>query len=143
MATTQLAAKNKLKELLELAEDLSGIQISFGHPGKNIEDECIVLGGIYGNSEVAAMGTRKRDEDYTINCAVSIVDQGDDQEWTTTRAYELYAVVEAVLQAFPTLDGLSGLIWALVTAPTNLREGLADGGRVSDLSFGIQCKARI
>lgn len=97
------AVKAKLIQLLQARTGLAGVQVSWAHPGKNLERESIFFGRVRGTDQWSGLGNHTRLEDYIADVVVMVVEPGTDAQATEERLWELYAEVETQLQENPTL----------------------------------------
>jgi len=137
-------AKRAILDLLGAADWPGAMpQLSWGTP-KVLEREHIVLGDVNNSDqEWAGIGDRRRNEDYRIEIWVGVSKAGDSQEEATTRAVELFGVVETVLRANSNLSAaIPAGQWAEIRSPS-LTEYPTDGGFAAFVGSEIRVKARI
>jgi hypothetical protein len=145
MATSTIPAlKSALKTQLAARANLAGVQISYGFPGPMPEVEYIWLADVKGKQEPATIGTRARDETYTLT--VIVKSQVSDisntgQQTATERAFALMAELEAQLRTDPAVNGT--VLTAQIEGPIELVELAGDESRGALLTVSVYCRARI
>lgn len=112
-ATSAPAVKKELLELLKAAAALSGVQISYDHPGAEVQQEAIYFRRTISHEEAATLGRKRRDEDYEIEVIVDSVRDDNNPQAGEERCWELVSAVEEVLRANPDMAGVSG--WTVFT----------------------------
>ena len=106
MATSLLVwFKSALLDALKAAPELAGVQIVYGYPTSGGEAELVYYGNTTGRHDPGAIRrTRQpRDEQFTLDVFVEVVDQAGDAVHAESRVLELFAVVENLLADNPTL----------------------------------------
>lgn len=88
----------------------------------------------------AGLGAKSRDEEITIMCAAWAWTGEDSLAVPRLRAYALFAEVEALLYADPSLGGIA--LFGGVTDPI-LRQGLTPEGATASVLFQVEAKARL
>ena len=133
-----------LKVALHARAGLAGVQVTTAPAGSETRSESIQMGDA-GQSEVwAVIGTRRRDEDFTIDAAIWKVQPGAGDAVATTarlRAYALLAEVEAALRESPRL-GLAG-VEQMAVSNADLEQGVNPDGRWAQLTFQVRVTARL
>lgn len=91
--------------------------------------------------EWAGLGAKKKNEDIVLTCAILVQRGSTDVRSCRVRTYEIFAAVESVLRADPSL-GFSTPTVCAVTEHTFHQEQTPDGiqGR---LPFTVTCTTRI
>jgi hypothetical protein len=139
MLTSQVPAiKAALHELI--TAELVGVQVSYGHPGRNMAREMVFIGDVSISQEFKALGGRTKHETFELDLIISVVKPGAQQRVATERAFELLATIEELLRANLTLDGL--VAW-LNVRPEQLTEGFSEDGREAEIASLISGLARI
>jgi hypothetical protein len=138
--STMIAVKDALVDVLTAA--LPDVQVSWGHPGKAIQRECVVVGNVRpGRQEAVTMGSGgSREERYTVAVACNVAKRGSQRE-VSARAVELAAEVEEVLRADDTL-GLGEAI-RIEVADQGLTEAIRGDGREAEVPLGVEVRARL
>lgn len=132
------AVKDAVLDLL--APALPGVQVTYGHPGRNMQRELVFLGGAETDQEWAHLGARARTETFDIDLIVNVRRPGAQQRAVTERAYEILATVEDVLRANVRLDGL---VTQIGVRPRTLLELFTDDGREAQITALLSGDARI
>ena len=98
MATSTIpVAKAELLAVLKERSELFGVQLTRGHPGDTAERELVWIGKAEWEQVPAALGARRRHEEYTIHLHIEVVRPAEQQE-VSERAYELLEAVENALR---------------------------------------------
>ena len=136
--SAQFAAKDALVTLLDA--EIDGIDVTFGYP-REPKREGIHVGNIEGEQEPYALGrTMPREEEFTIELAAAAAGRSNQRE-ITRRAYEIAALVEAVLVADETLGGV--VRYAAISS-SKLREGVTgDKGRYAYIDYRIDVRTTL
>lgn len=103
MATSTIPAfKSALVARLQADTDLAGVQVTYGLPApKGPDREWVWVGNAQATQETAAMGQRRREEEWTQEVVVScLTPVRESQETLTERAFEIAGVVEDSLRAW-------------------------------------------
>jgi hypothetical protein len=136
------AAKSALVQIITTLVNDSNVMVTYGYPTGEPQREWIMVADVAGQQESAAIGSRHREETYTIDVVVSVLEEAGDNQTSTERAFALAALIEVGLRF--TYTNLNGSVrTALVAGPIALRE-LKRGAKVeSQLTISIACTARI
>jgi hypothetical protein len=124
------------------------IQVSYGHPGTDLESDIVSVAAVRATQEVATMSPqRNREETISVDVVFSCFAGGgpEVQQTVTERAYALCALLENYLQTTDyTLSGTARL--ARVTG-ADLYESddaeLLALGRLSELTATVHVEVRI
>jgi hypothetical protein len=84
------------------------VQITFGHPGVQLNDDIVAFGKVTSDQEVAALGpTRPREETLTLEVLFSIYRVGgpEQEQICSDRGYELLGQLENYVRAIDTTVG--------------------------------------
>lgn len=140
--TTAPAAKQRMRDLIAAA--VTTAQVTYGAPTRMAQvpettDRAMIylrppLNGPQspsvddGDGEWAALGNRRRREEYTVALTADVFYTGDDEQAAETRAAELLLEAQNALVADPLLGGLleHGVTFeqaSLDDAPTEQPEG--------------------
>ena len=147
MAATSTApvARLALFNLFAAAPGLSGVQVSYSHPGDAMETDTVYLGDIRGRSAPATIkaGRRTRDESYTVDVWVETTVDGPSAQGASERAWTLAAAVEDVVAADASL-GLPPPFRAFL-GDMDERIGLDEDRRgwASKIRMSIDCQMRL
>jgi hypothetical protein len=87
--------------------ELAGVKVSYGPPIP-IPHQFVWIGDATATQAAAALGKRRRDERYDLECRCSVVRQGNDAEAAAGLAHGYVAAIEDYLRANPTLPGYAG-----------------------------------
>src|SRR5438128_122383 len=122
MATSTIPAmKAALRTQLAGRVGLNGVQISYGYPGPVAETEYLWLADVKGEQKAATIGTRARDERYTLTVVVYAQNSDPrDSQTPTERAFALMAEIESQLRTDPTVNGT--VLVAQIEGPIELTE---------------------
>lgn len=112
-----------LRDLLSQVTTSAGrpVQVKIG-PGRDLEDQVLMLGDVVGDQEWSHIGARKRDEDYTIELYVLVAVPGDDDLEAAQRAWGLFAQVSNLLRQPENvaLASSAGVLWNELKNPTGV-----------------------
>lgn len=139
-SSTIPTAKAGILTLLAARPALASVQRVWAHPGQLIEKESIFFLEALEEESPAAIGQLKREENYTIDLLVSVLQDGDDAKACEERAWALVAEVETALRAEP--KPAAGVLWATVSAK-RLNNFPGPESRTSEITVVISVKARI
>lgn len=124
------------------------VQVVYGPPGPDQEDDIVCVGNARSNQDLATMSPqRKREETVDVDIIVSCYRGGgtESQRPVTERAYALLALLENHLQG--TGYDLSGAVrLARVTSHELVEAADPDvlaKGRVSEITAVVTCHVRI
>lgn len=129
-------AKDTLVAMFAAAPGLAGIQVSYGVP-RDLEQERLVVGGADIDQEWEAFA-RTREERFSIEFWLTIIQPGDSQREATQRARDLLRVVGQVVRDDHTLGGL---VLVAELKPRRLNETPTDEGYASEFEGVIACRA--
>lgn len=146
MASTSriVAVKDALLTILQNDGGLTGIQVTRGRPGDDIRDEAIWIGRATGRHEPVTIrsGRQPREERFTVDVVISVVNGGGSIADAEDRAHALAAEVEDAVAQDPKL-GLSDIEWALPGDIEESGSGYTDLGAVCEIRVGIEVRARL
>lgn len=124
------------------------VQVSYGHPGTDVEADVVSVAGVRSAQDVATMTTsRTREETLTLDVIFSSYVGGgpESQQTATERAYALLALLENYLQTTDyTLGGtcrLARMIDHTLAEPDD--PDVLAAGRVAEITAQIQASVRI
>lgn len=124
------AAKKKLLELLGASAELSGVQLSYEHPGTAIAQESIYFMGTRGGETAAALGRHRRDETFDLELIVDVAIDGDEGQLCEERCWTLVGVVEDLIREHPDMGNtVSGYF---VYGGTDMKPYWAPGQRLAE-----------
>jgi len=136
--------KKNLQTLLQARAGLTGVQVSYGYPGPEPEAEYIWLADAKGDQHAATIGTRSRNERYTLRILIYTQNSDPaDQQTPTERAFALFAEIEAQLRTDPQVNGALPSGVAQVEGPIQLTELAGAESRGALLDVSVLCTARI
>jgi hypothetical protein len=100
-ATTAPVAKARILTALAARGALANVTRSWGGPteSEDLKAEMIHLGKTVGAGEWRTLGAGTRHESYTVALHVVVLQWGDDEQATETRAFALLDEVSAALTA--------------------------------------------
>ena len=142
MATSTVPATIKgLHRLLSEANyPLRQPSVSLGLP-RQPEREMVIIGNVAGEQDYVALGTQRRDEDYTVDLYVSVLWPGYTALEAMGRAWELFAVIESVVRS--NLDaGGPGVLWNELKRPLGDVTS-EDEGYAYQVTSALRVRARI
>lgn len=103
--TNALKVKKALTRAFVNHSAFKNRQVTLGHPGSEMERECVFIDKVRNQETARTMGKAHRREDLTIDVAiVSQVMTGDLVE-SEERAYQMLEGVEEAIAADSSLDG--------------------------------------
>lgn len=142
MATSTIPATYRaLHDLLAAADwPVRPPSVSVGMP-RQAEREMVIVGDVEGSQEWAAIGSVRRDEDYTVDLFVVVLWPGYTQLEALERAWELWGVVEDTVRANVAAGG-TGVLWNEVQRPSG-QTAVDDEGYSYQISSGVRVRARI
>jgi hypothetical protein len=112
MPTTSIrtAVKTRLVDLL--TDALNPVQVSYGWPGQDLQDESVFCGQTTGQVTVADFraGRKTRDDTFTVEVFFLAMKPGQTAAQAEERAEELYGSLETALAENPKLGDLPGVI---------------------------------
>lgn len=97
-ASSAPAVKAQLLTLLRADSALSGVQITYSHPGATIQQECVYFNRTVETERPAALGQRRQNEDYYMEVVVDVAQDGDDAQVCEERCWALVAEVENTIR---------------------------------------------
>lgn len=112
--------------------------------GEPIPFESIQLFGVSSNQQWAAIGNRRRSENYIVRGGIFIQRRGAGRDvWRAVRerAYEILAELEDAIRVMPTLGLADRVIVQL--ARVDLDQGAQDNGRWAALDIDISVTAEL
>lgn len=116
---TVVAAKTALLDHLRALPGLQGVQIAYGYPARDLEQEVIYGGaGRYSrtiNALAGGMGGLSYEVAVTVDLHIQVRIPGGEVEQAEARAIELGAEVEEFLGANSRMSELPGLLYSSVT----------------------------
>ncbi len=120
--TTIPRFKAALLSRLQADPGLAGIQVSWGNPHPaRLADELIVLDAATARQTPGSLGTRERDERYTLDVIVSVAGPARiPQQAMEERAFALAAVIETSIINWCESGLPHGVLWVQV-------EGIVSG----------------
>lgn len=111
LSSTYPAAKQALITLLQARPALAGVDVEWASPSGSAADEIISLADARGGITSAAIGSQRREEAYTQDVVISVVQSTGDQSFPSLRAFALRDEVAAQIRSDATLGGV--VRWAL------------------------------
>lgn len=143
--TTQIVAvKAALMTLIEeaFAEADEKVQVSWGHPGKSIKRECVIVGDVTEDQAAALLGPpRRREEAINVKVPCNVLKPGG-QRVATERAAEIAAVVEEAIVDSDDL-GLSAALSCEVTSSPLTERPASDGLSEAEIVLNVRVRTRI
>jgi hypothetical protein len=100
-------------------------EVRYGQPTEGEDQpfggEMVFLGETRGASEPPGLGSR-RDETYNLRFVIDVRQDGDDEQATENRAWELLEAAENAIWAAPTIGGTVNRVTRIETAQVNVPE---------------------
>lgn len=135
----RITAKNALVQLL--ADELAGVQVGWGHPGKRIAKETVYVADIPEHEQRAdKLGDVTRGETFEIAVVVNVMRKAS-QQVVSTRADELACDVERVVRENAQL-GLTAQIHLAEVISAPLREAVYGDGRMAESPMRVRITSR-
>jgi hypothetical protein len=100
-ATSAPRVKKAILEKLEAESSLSGVQIAYSDPGATTQQEVIYFDKTTSKELAAALGRKRRDEDYDLELVVGVAQDGDFAQVCEERCWEIVAIVENMVRLNP------------------------------------------
>lgn len=145
-ATTSIrrAAKRRLIDLLASQPTLTGVPGDTGSPGGQMKTEHYWIGTVTGpmSDPLMKAGRRIRDDEFTMTVVFRVDLPGGTQDEADERAEELWSGLDELLAEDRKLDGLEGVLWAVLGQKEGPDGELTDEGAISAISQEVTVKAR-
>lgn len=153
MSTATAADEFKLK-LFEKIRDLfaatpatTEVVVTYGAPPNLDPDDIVSFLGVTSEQSIATMGTRSRDEDLTIEVAISCFRGGgaEMEQVCGARAYELLRMIEFQVRKTDTSVG-GTVLWCFLVGHESSGQTdpqLIQEGRVIEITARFSARARI
>jgi len=142
--TSAPAVKKALLELLE-KELAAPVQVRYAHPGAEIQQESVYFGRTISHEAAAAMGHRRRDENYDLELVIDVAQDGNDPQKAEERCWELVEKIEEVLGTInsPSNATLETILngW-IVFAGVEITPHILQGQRLAEAICTISVKNR-
>lgn len=147
MATSSVpAVKAAILTLLQADAGLTGVDVRWAEPIKDLPPEMVSLGNAEFTAETVPFlkpAPHRHREDYVIPVWVGVELEGDDPRTTETRMWEITGVVENLLRNNVNLQQSLGLLhWAIVAGKEPVL-GPGDGKWIAANRINVQVKADI
>lgn len=142
--STAPTVKETLRTGLLARAGLAGAQVTWDRPSQKLRRDLVYLGTIESAEGWAAIGGKRREENFTLSIEVSVVRAfADDPATTAQRAFAVLGEITEHLRADPTL-GIAGLIAAQVGGWTHVADADSEAGwREARITTRIAVRARI
>jgi hypothetical protein len=105
--TTAFKVKRKLVDTIARHPAFATRQVTFGHPGSELESECVFVNTVGETERARSLGKAHRREELTVEVAIISEQPGSDAEDTCQRAYQMLAGVEEAIADDSSLGGLA------------------------------------
>ncbi len=135
------AFKAALLDALQARTGLAGVQIEWGLPQSEPQDELIMLLDVSGEQVWAPMGRLHKEETYTLDLWISVLRSGGEQQTASERAFELLAEVEGFLRGDVSVGGT--VRTAALQGLTFNERALSAAKREAQIKSAIFCTARL
>lgn len=93
------AVKAALLTLLQADSGLTGVQLTYNHPGLSIQQEAAYFQRTIQTEELYSAGQRHQHETYDVELVVDVSQDGDDAQVCEERCWAIVARVELVIRA--------------------------------------------
>lgn len=103
--TTAPRVKHALVEALVNRPEFHTRQVTYGHPGSEMESECCFINSVRGSETARMMGKAHRREELTIELGIVAEVLGSDLVDCEERAWQMFAGVEEALADDSSLGG--------------------------------------
>lgn len=135
-ASATPAAKKKLIELLQASPELADVQVSYEHPGVDIQQEAIYFMGSRARETAAALGRFRRDETVDCDLMVDVAQDGNDGQTCEERCWAIVAVVENIVRV--NVDMGNTISGYFVYRSTDMRPYWASGQRLAEATCTLE-----
>lgn len=143
-STSAPAVKAALLALIKTG-GLTGVQITYAHPGGVVQQEYVFFHKTTERETAAALGYRRRDEDYVIELIVGVARDGDNAQTGEERCWAIVAVIENLVRANPGQgsDVMSAIVsgW-VVWGGAEMTPLIESGQRLAEAVCRIEVKNR-
>ena len=142
--TTIITVKRALLDRLDSQPGLDGVLTSYGDPGAQGRKELISVGDVRvgEQSPVNLRATpSRREENYELEVTVAVIGKATNEK-NETRCVELVHEIEEVVSNDPTLGGVPGLLFVVVSE-MSLRTDQTGDGPVTTAIVTLDVKARM
>lgn len=139
------AVKAALVSTISAAIADPDVEVTWSTPRGDKSRDWVRVGDVVGQQNAAALGRKRRQEDYRIEVLVSVIRSDvESPQSVAERACAIAGEIEDALRADERLGlGIEdGLFWAQVEK-TDLAEGVAGGERWAEVTVHVVCMARI
>ncbi|MGE3620748.1 MAG: hypothetical protein AB7L84_09825 [Acidimicrobiia bacterium] len=121
------------------------MQVTFGWPGPDLEDECVWVGSSTGARSVQALrSARKRVHDeFDVDVWIAVTTPGASQEQAHERCEELAGFVCDVVAGDPHLGALAGLTGGASAGEFTIDVEPGDEGSTALGRLQIHCQASL
>lgn len=146
-ATSAPAVKRVLLELLRNSPAIGQgqVQVEYAHPGSAIQQETMFFHKTVVKEVAAALGRKRRDEDYYVELVVSVLRDGDDAQAPEERCWALVQAAEELVRENPGQagDAMAGIVsgW-VVWSSAEMTPVIETGGRNAEAVCRITVKHR-
>lgn len=103
--TNALKVKKAIIRAFINQPELRGKQVSIGHPGSEMEPECVFITGVRNTETARVMGKAHRREELTVEVGIVCEVLGTDLVETEERAWRMFEGVENGIAADSSLGG--------------------------------------
>jgi hypothetical protein len=107
MSSTIHPVRLALIEAIRALPEFASVKVSYGPPVP-IPSRYVWIGDATATQEAAALGKRRRDERYDLECRCSVVRQGNDAEGAAGQAHGFVSAIEDYIRDNPTLPDYNG-----------------------------------
>lgn len=143
----KMAFYEATKELMAADPDTQEVMVSYGAPGSLDPEDVVAFLGVTSEQQAASIGQRSRDEDLTMEVAISCFRGGlEDQELVCgQRAYQLLRMITRYVRKTDTTVG-GTVLWCFLQGHESSGQTdpqLIQQGRVIEITARFLARARI
>lgn len=144
--TTVFAAKRALVDLIAALPEFQGVQVTYGHPGVNLERELLYVGNVPTmDTKFATTNARSREETYDLELVLNLRTPGQSEREQDARAEVLLAAVARALKTVPSGTSLNGSLpggWSSFR-PHQVVYGSSTESFETEVRCVVTCVARV
>jgi len=144
-ATSAPAVKAALLTLMRATGSLSDVQLEYAHPGATIQQEYVFYHKTSEREKAAALGRKRRDEDYVIELIVGVARDGNDAQAAEERCWAIVSIIENLVRLNPGQAGdvMEGIVsgW-VVWGGAEMTPLIEAGQRLAEAVCRVEVKHR-
>ena len=139
--STVPAFLDAFKAALEARAGLAGVQVSTAPLGADSKPESIQMGDVPGTSPWGAVGAKRRNERYTVACAIWKQESGAGEAKAKAERDRVFAIFAEVEKAVVGNPNLGQVVHQLTFGEWTLEQGVNPQSRWAQLTFEIEVEA--